>query len=313
MTLKPQSNKKRGFTLVELLVVIAIIAILAAVLFPALGMVRERAKATSCLSNMRQIAIGLTMYVNDKGEGFPPFVVGELGASPHAGGGMMGENALQKIVGHEPASVPGERFVMQHDLDSLGLGGQADPQSHYMSWMDCIYPYIKNLGVFTCPSHPQSPIDLAANAFFDMPEVYADVDNGAQSPMIMIPSLGYNEMFNNGQGGIPGHPQYKPVKMSMVVGAASKIFLVHDRSVYSSEQAQYYHTRSLDSYASKGVQRNMFPHNDGAPIVYADGHAKWQSRHSMARYTCRTPNTQVAGFNVRANCGYWNPIIPPAT
>jgi prepilin-type N-terminal cleavage/methylation domain-containing protein/prepilin-type processing-associated H-X9-DG protein len=313
--------RRSAFTLVELLVVIAIIAILAALLFPAFGMARERARATACLSNMRQIAMAITMYVNDKGEAFPPFVVGELAASSVAnGGGGLGENALERVPGNEPARVPGERFVMQHDLDSIGLGGQADPQTHYKSWMDCIHPYINNLGVFTCPSHPQGVIDLAANAYFGAPEIYADIDNGK----MMIPSLGYNEMFNNGQNGIPGYPAYKPVKMAMVQDAASKIFLVHDRSVYSSEQANYYHTRSLDTYgdgppvdeSSKRVQRYMWPHNDGSTVVYADGHSKWMSRKSVPRYTCRTPNTQVTGpnMNARSNCGYWNPILSaPAT
>ena len=53
------------FTLLELLVVIAIIAILASLLMPALKNARESSKKTVCLSNMKQIGIGLTMYIND--------------------------------------------------------------------------------------------------------------------------------------------------------------------------------------------------------------------------------------------------------
>ena len=59
---------KRGFTLIELLVVIAIIAILAAILFPVFARAREKARQTSCLSNVKQLTLGALMYVNDYDE-----------------------------------------------------------------------------------------------------------------------------------------------------------------------------------------------------------------------------------------------------
>ena len=57
--------QKKGFTLIELLVVIAIIAILAAILFPVFAKAREKARQTSCLSNMKQLGLGMHMYAQD--------------------------------------------------------------------------------------------------------------------------------------------------------------------------------------------------------------------------------------------------------
>ena len=62
---------KQGFTLIELLVVIAIIAILAAILFPVFAQAREKARQTSCLSNMKQLGISAMMYVQDYDESYP--------------------------------------------------------------------------------------------------------------------------------------------------------------------------------------------------------------------------------------------------
>ena len=70
-SLAPVRRGNAGFTLIELLVVIAIIAILAAILFPVFAQAREKARQTSCLSNLKQYSLANLMYVQDYDETFP--------------------------------------------------------------------------------------------------------------------------------------------------------------------------------------------------------------------------------------------------
>jgi prepilin-type N-terminal cleavage/methylation domain-containing protein/prepilin-type processing-associated H-X9-DG protein len=109
------SGTIRGFTLIELLVVIAIIAILAAILFPVFAQARESARAISCLSNMRQIGLGLRMYSQDNDEIFPSNRMGYT------------------TIGDQTA-------------DPLYEGG--------FNWRNAIQPYLKNKGILSCPSNP---------------------------------------------------------------------------------------------------------------------------------------------------------------
>jgi len=121
-------HKKLGFTLIELLVVIAIIAILAAILFPVFAQAREKARQTSCLSNMKQIMTAQLMYDQDYDETFPLSRVNTKSAnsSDYIGFGA-----------------------------STCQGGTADANPSY-TWRAAVQPYIKSVQIFVCPSNEQS-------------------------------------------------------------------------------------------------------------------------------------------------------------
>lgn len=111
-------RKRNAFTLIELLVVIAIIAILAAILLPVLQQAKQRAWTAQCISNLRQIGMGMKMFADENGEMYP-----ESGGDIH--------------------------WNTNDVAPPAGSGKQ--------SWMQQIYQYTMNTNLYNCPGNVQLP------------------------------------------------------------------------------------------------------------------------------------------------------------
>jgi prepilin-type N-terminal cleavage/methylation domain-containing protein/prepilin-type processing-associated H-X9-DG protein len=130
-------RRHRGFTLIELLVVIAIIGILAAMVFPVFARARESARKAVCLSNIKNIAMAIQMYLTDSNDTLPP--------SEHR------EEVAQYLETQPASSVD---WCFRHE-SSYGMragllyGTRGNP---YLRWPVVLDEYVRNRDVWQCPS-----------------------------------------------------------------------------------------------------------------------------------------------------------------
>jgi prepilin-type N-terminal cleavage/methylation domain-containing protein/prepilin-type processing-associated H-X9-DG protein len=124
-------HSRHGFTLIELLVVIAIIAILAAILFPVFAKAREKARQASCLSNMKQMILGVLQYCQDYDERGPT-----AGSNNRTNAGGTYDNC------------GGQRCAW-----AMYYPTSPTYRMNSQSFAEQIFPYVKNQQVFYCPNY----------------------------------------------------------------------------------------------------------------------------------------------------------------
>ena len=136
-----RAMRKRAFTLIELLVVIAIIAILASILFPVFGRARENARRSSCMSNLKQIGLGIIQYSQDYDEKAPRAWIGTAGNPNYSGptDPKWMDSVFPYIKSTQIFSCPSHTAISQYDkyvpygTRTWGQNGSYGFQSAYYS------------------------------------------------------------------------------------------------------------------------------------------------------------------------------------
>ncbi len=233
------SRKRSAFTLIELLVVIAIIAILAAILFPVFTQAREKARSASCMSNLKQIGLGVMQYLQDFDDLYP---------------------------------------ITRNSTATVSTGGAT-----WSLWKVNSYPYVKNENVYTCPSG----INGTLGSYI--------LPSGQRLTFSEYYSYGANELI------IVDGSSVVPVSQADL-GQVASIALLADSTypVWNNPSRIINANVPGTLYAPNGaIPADPNPqwarHQLGANIVYADGHAKWQSQGAI-RGTTANPNIYQWGL-----------------
>ena len=178
-------NKPKAFTLIELLVVIAIIALLLAIITPALNKVKSQAKKVICLSNLRQIGVGALVYAEEHDTFLPRNTGGDtpwiIAFMPYLGGEHATETDYREIKIYSCPAFP-IKGTGANDASGVPVPNKEQTVDYVLnSWMDDATEFI-GLTKLTEFRHPQSTIYMADNEDGDWRSIVKDVtDLGTQN------------------------------------------------------------------------------------------------------------------------------------
>ena len=242
---------KKGFTLIELLVVIAIIAILAAILFPVFAQAREKARATQCLSNCKQFGTAIQLYMDDYDESVP--YPGAYGGSKNVAFYEAYKAAGWKDASSMYASYPGRVY----NVWPIANPHNIDYAANYPFWGDCIFPYVKNVKMFECPSGQKGVCGYAVNG-----GIYGTASKSG------------GNCLNDEQPEINSLSSFTNPSETLFV---SDVFQRRDQK--KSLGAQTSHTMLCDWWITPNEYYiGPIRHNNGVNCTMMDGHAKFYKR-----------------------------------
>jgi prepilin-type N-terminal cleavage/methylation domain-containing protein/prepilin-type processing-associated H-X9-DG protein len=239
----------RAFTLIELLVVIAIIAILAAMLLPALAKAKQKALQVNCVSNLRQWGLAIQMYANDNNEGIPRD--GMDSAGTYSGGDSKQANAwfnlLPGYVGEKPLSFYTANPAVSH----------SDTQNNLN-----LVPYPGGVGkIYSCPG-----ARLVGNDFTILNGTGAGAD-GFFSFVMNIDLKRQSPAYANANS----YPYPQMPKLTSIMRPVDTVFLFD--AVFSPSTEVVNNSPEYNSINPANRWRSFASrHSLGGNIVFLDGH-----------------------------------------